>query len=474
MVFKGKYNTLSHCWGLGNFLQLNQSTNTALESGLPINELPQMFQDAIYVCQCLEVRYIWIDSLCIQQDDPCDWLEESKCMGMIYSSAYCNISADACSSSTEGLLRNQDHSTLPKFSVKVPHSWRPQRMPGGNYDLLDVDYLRKQLDDAPLNKRAWVLQERVLARRILHFTKHEIIWECRSVIASETWPSSIFGRHTSWLKAPMMPQHHAIDLSIDRISYNRTYEYWGAIQSLYSSTDITFPDDRLVAISGIAKAFEKLLDDTYVAGLWKSSMLTDLLWRCPGEQPRIAHTVRKFQPPSFSWLSLETTVFPGLSMADNIRRLAEFLTVDVQHVSDDKTGLVHGGELRLIGRLREVSLSWFNARALPSWIISMEDTSMLGCKAFADLGRVDLPRNSAVGQHYFFPIAVQDSPNGFKVFGLIIELYCSNSRKYRRIGMFETEISKNQRWYLDRQPDEEHYPCEEYDEETSQHTICIQ
>jgi hypothetical protein len=66
-VMSGLYGTLSHCWGRSQFIQLNESTLSALRSGILVEDLPRTFREAIIIRRRLGVRYIWIDSMCIQQ-----------------------------------------------------------------------------------------------------------------------------------------------------------------------------------------------------------------------------------------------------------------------------------------------------------------------------------------------------------------------------------------------------------------------
>ena len=57
------------------------------------------------------------------------------------------------------------------------------------------------------------------------------------------------------------------------------YYVWSRLLEKYSKTTITFPTDRLVALSGLAQIMSEALEDEYVAGLWKSILPSQLLWR---------------------------------------------------------------------------------------------------------------------------------------------------------------------------------------------------
>ena len=87
------YLTLSHCWGKQLPFRLLKRNSKQLYDGFDTRELPKTFQDAILTVKRLCQRYIWIDSLCIVQDDMDDWFAESRQMGKIYQMSLCNIAA---------------------------------------------------------------------------------------------------------------------------------------------------------------------------------------------------------------------------------------------------------------------------------------------------------------------------------------------------------------------------------------------
>ena len=173
----GKYIALSHCWGTDQEQLPLQTTPDKLEAykrRIDPNELPRTFLDAVTVAREIDVQYLWIDSLCIIQGDDKDWEEESKKMEQVFSFAYCTISATCAKNSHEGFL------TFPvKEAVRIPDGEISQFA----VCACTADKSFKQaVEDGVLNKRGWVLQERALSRRTIHFTGLQIFWECGSVI----------------------------------------------------------------------------------------------------------------------------------------------------------------------------------------------------------------------------------------------------------------------------------------------------
>jgi hypothetical protein len=89
----GTYMTLSHCWGSTPFITTTKDTIQERKEGIPLEDLPQTFKDAVSLTRNLGIQYLWIDSLCIIQQDTEDWEKEASKMGSVYSHSYLNIAA---------------------------------------------------------------------------------------------------------------------------------------------------------------------------------------------------------------------------------------------------------------------------------------------------------------------------------------------------------------------------------------------
>jgi hypothetical protein len=96
------YIALSHCWGLAHILTTTTETLAARMEGIPPSVLPLTFQHAVQITRALNFRYLWIDSICIIQNDELDWQRESANMCNIYKNSAVTIAADAASDSTKG------------------------------------------------------------------------------------------------------------------------------------------------------------------------------------------------------------------------------------------------------------------------------------------------------------------------------------------------------------------------------------
>lgn len=180
---KGKrYIALSHCWGKltpdekRNFCTTRENYQDRL-NGFSIDDLPRTFQDAVRVTRAIGKKFLWIDALCIIQEDYYEWETEAKSMEQVFSSAYCTIAADSARNWKQGFLRRE---SPPRFT-EVYKSGQQMYTCDTKHDF------ENDVNNSELNKRAWVLQERVLSRRILHFTENHTYFACGTSVRCENF-----------------------------------------------------------------------------------------------------------------------------------------------------------------------------------------------------------------------------------------------------------------------------------------------
>ena len=177
------YVALSHCWGdlPDDVKQTYCTTQYNLEqrrAGFLLHDLPQTFQDAIEVTRALQIPYLWIDSLCIIQygDNGNDWRRESMKMKDVFSQAYCTIAASSGVDSCSGFLER--HVNTECIHIRDDSGTQ-------FYMSTDVDDFDRDVTNAVLNTRAWVMQEAVLSRRTIHFSANQMYLECGEGVCCE-------------------------------------------------------------------------------------------------------------------------------------------------------------------------------------------------------------------------------------------------------------------------------------------------
>lgn len=279
------YATLSHCWGSVPFSSLTKDRLAGFRKHIPRDSLPKTFQDAIDTARYLGIGFLWIDSLCITQDDHEDWAKESSLMASVYGNSYLNIAASFAANATQGCFSGRDNTWKCQiFAVtggkkRIYECW-------GSGDNPSKDALSKTI----LATRGWIVQESILPRRALHFTREQLFWTCTEATCSETFP---WGEPRPSISSPKYTQ-----VMVGGI----TTSNWPETIERYSRTKLTNDSDKLVAIAGLARELQAQTKDQYVVGMWRRSLLLDLFWWV--DSP--ARLIVPYTGPSWSWASLDT------------------------------------------------------------------------------------------------------------------------------------------------------------------------
>jgi len=267
------YVCLSYCWGQEsqNYCRLLQSNVSDFEKALYVRNLPATLRDSTWFVKTLGLRYVWIDALCIIQDDIHDWQEQAPCMGDIYRNAVLTIAATSSAHADQGLIHPR-----PAEIFKL----QPCEL-FGRYLYGPVPSLYRYLDDVPIMRRAWTTQELYLSRRILYITEAFLAWECRVVQGAEGFPPGIFSPSTAGQgqTIPFLNFETKEFLRSGTATPQSTYESWQRLVSDYSSRQMTKEKDILVAIAGLAAIVKAMTRDDYLAGLWRGNLTNDLLWQ---------------------------------------------------------------------------------------------------------------------------------------------------------------------------------------------------
>lgn len=421
------YLTLSHCWGGKVHLKLttmNQSEFLGM-TGIPFEKLSKTFQQAIYTTRKLGYRYIWIDSLCIFQDDADDWNREAAVMGQIYANSELNLAASDSPDGNTGLFfdRSERRATGWKVMCLVDAN-------SLNTEAWDCTprYWASDITTNVLNTRGWVFQERFLVRRTLSFGSHELVWECRAKDASETFPESIKHgletlnaiAHRFLGKKSIIPINNPVNISIG----------WGDVVNGYSSQALSFPNDKLVAISGVAKLFAEKYGQRYLAGMWDKDLIRQLNWSSASPGTDLRHLGRA---PSWSWastdnlVSLPRTLF-GSGWHQNV------VIEDIAMVpTDDPFTVCKGGSLRVRCQTlpHGIMMPYDGAPAL-KLAMCIYNTRIPGSGVWPDY----LEEYCASQEVFYLPLLMLP-PGGTEtpaIFGLVLQKVSAGI--YSRVGSF--------------------------------------
>jgi hypothetical protein len=340
----GHYIALSHCWGDSRAIRTTLGTLAKHKEIIAWEALPRTFQDAIIIVRRLGLNYLWIDSLCIIQDDPADWSKESGRMADVYQNAYLTIAATKSSSDDGGCFSTASPGRLSR-QLTVPGNISPSQIyarieiPHAVFWSRDIPRPQRGQSEFPLFTRAWCYQEGMLSTRVLHFAADEVMWDCREKFDCEC------GYMASYLGTPKIDYTGGLK--------NPVYLplQWRHIVEEYSGLELSCANDKLPALSGLVKQMQMSLNGRYLAGLWESNLFLDLLWQIHGENDR--GRCVPWRAPTWSWVSNSNPICWQLKIncVGPARILARLVEANCDPAGSDVTGEVSSGQLTLSGRL---------------------------------------------------------------------------------------------------------------------------
>lgn len=265
---------LSYVWGEGHRqVRTTKETLAAHKDGLPLAFLPPTIRDAIIVARWLRVRYIWIDSLCIIQDDPEDVKRELGLMPDIYRLAIVTICAASATGVGDGFLHYRGYF-YPDGSPP-PILLRGLDRRGAETTILAFEELQgpqAAIDyGSPIEKRGWTFQERRISHRVLYYGPRGLAFFCPT---AQVRDRNQFSHHMSSLT------NEEVRL-VDQPTFENRFKEkeekdWCSIVQDYSGRKLGVSEDKLTAIAAIAAVYRSWGD--YVAGLWKEDLPEGLDW----------------------------------------------------------------------------------------------------------------------------------------------------------------------------------------------------
>jgi len=384
-VQRGAYCALSYCWGQTHGTTTTKANLEEHKRHIPVEALPATIQDAITATRGLGFLWLWVDSLCIVQDDPNDWESEAAKMGEVYVNASMTISTMFGSDCGEKLFTPRvirQPNPLPLPIATRQYTRNTQRVVPAVHPPLERDWqdLVKLSSRGPIHSRGWTLQEQLLSTRILWFGHGHVQWECLSVCASEPAPKS--EPKSDWhhgstgyatglersdflvkldLAAPQaQPQQFGSNILGDN-GVSDAYSTWERLVAEYTTRKLTKESDRIPAILGLANMMRPVFQCEFIIGTWNGDyFLRSLLWRVKdrtstASSPPSSNSLY----PSWTWASR-----PGIAIDYHLARdtdsggsswLARLISMDVNVKGKSQNSAT--GSITLIGPLGKMTTS---------------------------------------------------------------------------------------------------------------------
>ena len=362
----GRYLALSHRWGDPQS-QVAKSITTKQNiaqhcQGIPLANLPATFRDTVDIARRLQIPYVWIDSLCIIQDDLKDWNSESAKMGDVYENAYATLFAERAENCGDGLAPTTKDLDASRDRIQM-FRYHDDRQ-GTDHEIfissklsvypnsLEAAFCLFSHTSSQLQNRGWILQEEILSRRKICFSATELHWQCNHLSRCECGMKAMhfFGddRTDDFTTRSLYEIRPSGEVSKRRLSTRQGLirvemptdkdKSWRKLVTAFTRRTLTFKEDRLAALAGIASHMYKTmgnadakppslqpaasqlagssgptsdgtLKNQYLSGIWLQYAATQLLWRSSRAREALpCHRQRPGFAPTFSWASLTGSV----------------------------------------------------------------------------------------------------------------------------------------------------------------------
>lgn len=339
-----------------------------------------------------------IDSLCIVQDCLKDWQKEAATMCDVYSQAFCNIAATGAKDGSDGLFFERDPLVHCPFTVQVDLTFSELQRPSsgscvGVYHIISADAMVNQVEEGPLNQRAWVYQERLLSTRVIHFSDTQVFWECMENTSAEVFPDSIpsFARDC-WVD-PRGLSRLLFHGPVDSTTKNSLYKAWRGLVATYSTSRLSHEEDRIVAISGIGQLVSEVIKDDLVCGLWRGRLIQELCW-VRILDTKVKHTASRpegWLAPTWSWASTNAQAWPSNMRHHTFPDCKTFqmrASVEDIDVKNRAFGQLESAKLKLCGRVLTATFTQNSSTGLTR--ISCADSSISCFRRSLVAFRIDL------------------------------------------------------------------------------------
>ncbi|XXH01193.1 Protein-lysine N-methyltransferase efm5 [Hypoxylon texense] len=403
---------------------------------------------------------MWIDCLCIIQNDASDWETEASKMGIYFREAHITIAATASKDACSGIF-TQRTEYLDSHAIEIEDD-------EGVVQILDTQR-SPDLNDVfgnigVLGERAWAFQENILSRRVAHFTKAGVIWECGgSILFEDGWPPVGFDGLKSYTRAPQS-----------------LLSCWGKVVNAYSRRKLTFAEDKLPALSGIAA----MMSGTswggcrYVAGMWEETLPYDLIWRTSWGKS-LSRVPGLIKGPSWTWASIDAPITYSPFPMETATNMSVILNTNcVPQGRNPFAGFVEGC-IEIEGPVTRATVTFEgNKNSFELGLKNTDDTNLIlhfepdtlldvdesragkphGLPGLRRVNRIPKPFEAELACLWICTSRSPSSSSG-STYGLGITEMESRPGYFTRLGLVQFMFDSQEPWRLDPLPDSRRRVC---------------
>jgi len=319
----GNYATLSYARsGLGTF-PTTQATLEERLRGFPKVEMPQTLRDATEVTKRLGLRFLWIDAVCVVQDDPAEKAHAAAEIAKIFGSSFATICAASAYAAKDGFLQDKSHAltglwrSLIPLRAAIPNAdarnmqdaFELPKRAIGTVLLMDKSDMNHPERRDGVSSDPWCLQEIILSERLLFYDRWPL-WRCNAAACSDGG-AGLQGDNLGPGERLLSRHIHALSdrqstSARDHFTVNQIQMGWGQLLKDYTKRKFDSGTDRLSAIGGIASMLSRSTGDEYISGLWKENLVHDLMWQSHAKEWLSRPAGVRY--PTWTWASVDGPV----------------------------------------------------------------------------------------------------------------------------------------------------------------------
>ncbi|KAF2193474.1 HET-domain-containing protein [Zopfia rhizophila CBS 207.26] len=287
-----RYLALSYVWGACQTFRSTTVNNVQfrVENGIDKEIVPKTIMDAMKLVLSLGEQYLWVDALCITQDDDKDKAEQITQMDLIYANALLTIIAAGGKDAAAGLPGlSEGTRSVKQGAVRISENWSLMQTLSQGFDA--------HLQNSTWNSRGWTFQERLLSRRALFFTQDQVYWMCEMA----TW-------NEETILEPARPRCQVLSQALgcrdewDDGDPKFTMEALDTYITQYSTREFTYQSDALDGFSGILRRVAYQENENFHWGLPHTRFDQALTWKYGTKRRKEHCNVHRVPFPSWSWL----------------------------------------------------------------------------------------------------------------------------------------------------------------------------
>ncbi|OAA78919.1 Heterokaryon incompatibility [Akanthomyces lecanii RCEF 1005] len=286
-----------------------------------IDKMARTVADVIEFADRLDEPYLWVDALCIVQDDDVHKQEHLAHMGSIYANAYATVVVANGGGAHRGLLGIQD-VTPPMDRVGrrggVPYTPWYVRRPGSM--AAAVQSHMAALQRSAWNQRAWTFQEQIFSRRLIVLDDAAVAWECHCNV----WLEGVAAVEAQCAR------NTAVVAQGFSFHEDPTFRDYADHVRQYNRRRLSYPEDSMDAFAGILTVLQTTFLGGFVCCLPVMFFDTALLWYNEGmvgeRVPKQRRQGDGGLAPTWSWAAYDGTIeFPDFSTAkEGVRPLVRW------------------------------------------------------------------------------------------------------------------------------------------------------